>query len=532
MSTIQSLENKWQRFFLWLGFPYLTLLAWILPLLIFNSGQQSLMAHDEGLYAIRARLMVDRGDWIHPWGAAHHKTPGPYWIIAIFYKFFGVSEISVRLPNMIFGTLSILILYEIGQIILGKKIAWLGAAICAVEFLWLQYCRLGAPDIPMIFLVLLAILCLLQSELNPKYKYILGFIAGLSIGIGFLVRSFMIVLPGVALLPYVIRENYRHRHLLNPGIYVGFLIGLLPSFGWLILASQRYGKATLDQLLGFVFALGSDNRHNNGPFFYLWNVPVKSFPWTFFAIYGAFLTFRQPLPKYQLLLVGFPLTLFIELSIFSTRLSHYSLLLYPFLGLLGAIALNELANIFLTDKGKNLTRNLSFSYGALGIILLLAAIGILIFGSPNIQKYVPLGIVVGLSLLILPTVWLGYYRFNKKSLTASHWIAGWLIPLWLGIAVSGSMGLIGDYNPDIKAFVKQPIVAQVLQTQPVNFVKVGGKTEVLLKFYTPTQGQFVDSVNKLSNGSYAWIPESVISEVSQKYQILGKVQKILLIRLI
>jgi 4-amino-4-deoxy-L-arabinose transferase-like glycosyltransferase len=534
--TIQSLENQWQRFSLWLGFPYLSLLTWILPLLIFNSGQQSLMAHDEGLYAGRARLMIDSGDWIHPWGEAHHKTPGPYWIIAIFYKLFGVSETSVRLPNMIFGSLCILLLYEIGKIILGKKIAWLGSAICAVEFLWLQYCRLGAPDIPMIFLVLLAILCLLKSEsdsdLNPKYRYILGFIAGLCFGIGFLVRSFMIMLPAVALLPYVIRENYRHRHLFNPAIYVGFLIGLLPTFAWLILASQRYGQASVDQLLAFVFALGSDNRHNHGPLFYLWNVPIKSFPWFFFAIYGAILTFRRPLPKYKLLLVGFPLTLFIELSIFSTRLSHYGLLLYPFIGLLAAIALQNLGNKFGTDKGKKLTRNLSFICGALGIIFLFSGIGITIIGNPQIRKYVPLGIVVGFSLLILPIVWLGYYRFNNKSLTASHWIAGWLLPLWLGIAVSGGIGLIGDYNPDIKNFIQQPMIAEVLKTQTINFVQVGGKTEVLLKFYTPTQGTFVDSLNKLSPGSYAWISESVIPEVSEKYHIVGRMQKYLLIRLI
>lgn len=78
---------------------------------------------------------------------------------------------------MILGVLSIFILYEIGKILLNQKIAWLAAAILSVEFLWLQYCRLGTPDVPMIFLVLLAILALLKAELNPQYRYMRNFLA-------------------------------------------------------------------------------------------------------------------------------------------------------------------------------------------------------------------------------------------------------------------------------------------------------------------------------------------------------------------
>ncbi|PLZ98031.1 phospholipid carrier-dependent glycosyltransferase, partial [Fischerella thermalis CCMEE 5196] len=166
----------WRRFRSWVGFPYVTLLFWILPLLLFNSGHSSLMAHDEGIYAWRSRRMFESGDWINPWSQPHHKTPGPYWLIASSYTLFGINEASVRLPSMILGVLSVIILYEIGKILLDKKIAWLASAILSVEFLWLQYCRLGTPDVPMIFLVLLAILSLLKAELNPRSCYFYTFV--------------------------------------------------------------------------------------------------------------------------------------------------------------------------------------------------------------------------------------------------------------------------------------------------------------------------------------------------------------------
>lgn len=121
--TLTYLTQIWHNFSRSQIFPYITLLAWILPLLIFHSQQNSLMAHDEGLYATRARLMFESGNWIHPWSDPHHKTPGEYWIIAIYYSLFGISEFSVRFPNMIFGIDCMFLLYKIGQIILKKKVA-------------------------------------------------------------------------------------------------------------------------------------------------------------------------------------------------------------------------------------------------------------------------------------------------------------------------------------------------------------------------------------------------------------------------
>lgn len=119
---LHFLQHIWRQIRLVASSPYFSLLVWILPLLLFTSGHNSLMAHDEGLYASRARLMFDSGNWIAPWERAHHKTPGPYWLIASFYKLFGISDTSARLPSIIAGIFSLWLVYEIGKIMLGKKI--------------------------------------------------------------------------------------------------------------------------------------------------------------------------------------------------------------------------------------------------------------------------------------------------------------------------------------------------------------------------------------------------------------------------
>ncbi|ARV60668.1 phospholipid carrier-dependent glycosyltransferase [Nostocales cyanobacterium HT-58-2] len=518
--------------------PHTSLLLWALSLLLFSSGQDSLMAHDEGLYAWRSRFMIESDDWIHPWSTPHHKTPGPYWLIASSYTLFGISEASGRLPSMIAGILSVLLLYEIGKILFGKKVAWLAGAILSVEFLWLQYSRLGTPDVPMIFLVLLAIWSLLKAELHPKYRAAWCFLVGLSFGLGFLVRSFMIVLPIIALLPYLIWEHRRHRHLANPMLYFGFVVGLIPTFVWLWLNWLRYGNASVEQLVDFVINLGSGERDHNGLEFYLWNLPLKAFPWFFFSLLGSFLVIRRPIRYYQLILVGYPFILFVELSLFSTRVSHYSLALYPFIALLAAVGLNWLGKIYQdveTPQSKSLhkiPRNLSYAFGLLGVLLAIAGIFAFIWGDAEVRKYAILAFVSGLSWLILPLVWINRYHLGKKSLTSRYWLAGWLIAAWISLAAAGSSGFLSNYNPDIKAFIQQPAIAQVLQSYPINFLDVGGKTDVLLKFYTPHHGKRLEQVSELPTSGYAWVSVKQVANVSQPYRILGTVQKVSLMELL
>ena len=65
---------------------------------LFWFDTQSLIAHDEGLYARRAKLLLESGDWFSPFFTPHHKTVGSYWPIATSFKFFGASDWAARLP--------------------------------------------------------------------------------------------------------------------------------------------------------------------------------------------------------------------------------------------------------------------------------------------------------------------------------------------------------------------------------------------------------------------------------------------------
>ncbi|MEB3181675.1 MAG: glycosyltransferase family 39 protein [Nostocaceae cyanobacterium] len=545
--------------------PYVSLILWIVPLLFFSNGQDSFMPQDEAMYAVRARWMLESGDWLTPqsWGElVYEKTPGPYWILAFFYTLFGISEATSRLPAQIACIISLLLTYEIGAIFFNRRIAWLGATILGVSFLWLQSSRLATANILMISMMLLGIWCLLKAELHPKHPCSWSYVAGLSFGLGFLIRGQMIFVPLSGMLPYLIYQHRRHPHLTNPMLYLGFAISLFPSVAWFLVSWHRYGQVVFDQFFALVVRIASEQRNGNSPFFYLWNTPIKAFPWAIFSILGLILVSRPSVARKSifnpsiavitrnktatnLILVACPLIMLVQISLVSTRLPHYALVLYPFMALLAAVALEWLGKMYETREHphKSIPRALSYIFGGLGCLLSLAG-GIIFWGIPlpgisadlDISKYGLAGLVLGLGWLTLPLLWISRHRWGNKSLTANYWLSSWLVPAWLTLAVAGSTGLLGDYNPDVKAFLQQPEVAAIVQNNTIHFVvqetqalKTGGdKPLLLLTFYTPHWGQRFHKLEELPPANYAWVSPDVALK-SDKYRIIRNFRNWLLV---
>ena len=82
--------------------PFIIVLFFISLYFLIDFSTQSLVAHDEGLYARRARLIESSANWFSPpFISPHHKTLGSYWLIALSIRLFGNSELALRLPSII-----------------------------------------------------------------------------------------------------------------------------------------------------------------------------------------------------------------------------------------------------------------------------------------------------------------------------------------------------------------------------------------------------------------------------------------------
>jgi hypothetical protein len=391
----------------------------------------------------------------------------------------------------------------------------------------------------MILLVLFAIWSLLQAEESPslsnlnqqlpltrpqktqpqKTQRLYVLFAGMSLGLCVLVRGFSVVVAIAALVPYFIHQHRRHQHLLNPFLYLGFAVGLIPTLAWVTAGYQRFGLESIYTLFGLVGRLGTNQRGDNNIFYYFWNVPINTFPWVFFALLGLWLLLRHPVPRYQALVVGFPLVFFCTICLFSTRLPHYALLLYPFIALGASVALCQLGTtkphpIAPTQSmpisqsikvPKTLIRGLFILEWGLFCLLILGGIAVyFLLPDPGTAKYGLIAIAAGLGGLT--PLLLGLFHVSvARRWKLKPWAVAWLTACWLALATTGASGLMGDYSPEVRQFLQQPEVATVLNAHPVNFVNnVDGKTRVLLKFYTPQWGKDFRTIEQVPSDSYTW----------------------------
>ncbi|MFK8185673.1 MAG: ArnT family glycosyltransferase [Phormidesmis sp.] len=537
----------------------LLLMGWAGLIIACTSLHPSLMAYDEGNYGAESRFMLDSGQWLVGlwWGEPMYGHGVLLnWLMVLGYKLFGMSDRVVRLWSAIACFAAILFTYDISKIITGKRfLGFLTAALLMLFHLWFKFAHLGTQDMLLVSLELFGIWALLKAEQWPARRIGLGFCTGIALGLGFLTKTFMIFLPAAALMPYLVFEHRRHRHLSNPGLYAGLLAGIGLIGLWLWLSINQYGDLVFESMFGKLAQLGAEPYHSSdGPLYYFWNIPANGFPWSLFSVIGAWFCWQdrhQPNP-YRWLLI-YPFILFGLLTSFSTRTPYYTLQLFPFMALFGAIALNRLATQSLAWP----RRLLSYAFAALGLVLCLLGFLMLIaqmsaqvstISDPllpraEILPYVPVAIVLGLGWCALP--------FTQRS--PSNWMATWVLPAWLALGATGISGLMGDYSPELEADLAQPAVASALEYVPVDFFtgtdwanNDDHKTFTLLSYYTPILGQLTHSFEDLlitedaltaedaaAAEHYVWLaPNADATDLAtqQPFETIGEVQQWKLIR--
>jgi 4-amino-4-deoxy-L-arabinose transferase-like glycosyltransferase len=153
----------------------------------------SLMDDVDATQASIAKTMLTTGDWVTPRldGVKYfEKPPLKYWMIAVFFKVFGVHDYIARLPLAITAVLLCWLTFRIGVWAFGTRAGFYAAVVLSTCIGLFLFTRVLIADVQLTFTITLAMWSFLramdQDERRPR---LWGLLFWASIGTGLLLKG-------------------------------------------------------------------------------------------------------------------------------------------------------------------------------------------------------------------------------------------------------------------------------------------------------------------------------------------------------
>ena len=322
----------------------------------------SLMDDVDAVQAQIARNMLTSGDWVTARvdGVAYlEKAPLVYWIIAIFYKIFGVYDWAARIPIALSVMALAWLTAAFGTWAFGKR-AGLYAGLCMATCIGIfLFTRILIPDVMLTFTTALAMWAFLRSldeeEPHPRFW---AFVMAASLGVGLLLKSLVgVVFPvaGALIYLFLTKQLFALRTWQRLRPISGFFVILLIAAPWHILATLRNppyfslslhsGPGEYHGFLWFYFIneqflrflnLRYPRDYNTVPRLWFWLFhSLWLFPWSVYFPAITKLSYKPVDRAGRVRLLALCWTGFLLIFFtFSTTQEYYSMPCYPALALL------------------------------------------------------------------------------------------------------------------------------------------------------------------------------------------------------
>jgi len=290
------------------GTPVLwILLASALALFFVDLGGSSIWDANEAFYVETPREMLERGDYVFPTFNYEPRVNKPvlsYWIVAGFYKLFGVSVAVQRVPIALGGVLLVAIAFFLGRLASqdpGDRGAVLRAGLwaalgLAVSPRLVMFSRRIFIDIYISLFMASTLLFFALAERYPRRRPTFLALMYLSVGLGVLTKGpVALALPGLVFFIYLLvhRELRRITEMMIPtgaaivlAIVVPWYAALYQRDGWTHIASFFLGE----NLGRYSDGIGYDT--DRGPLYYIGVLFSDGFPWSILLFAACALWWR------------------------------------------------------------------------------------------------------------------------------------------------------------------------------------------------------------------------------------------------
>ena len=406
------------------------------------------------------------------------------------------------------------ITFKLHEELIDKKFAFVSPLILSTTYVWFDYSHLATQDIIFSSLVTTGLFSLAKIKSRNNRIYI--FLFGLWIGLAFMMKTFLVAVPLLALLPYLfIKKNL----FLTKLFWLGLIIGFIPFLIWTISINQYLDQNIIFYLLEKFNSLSDKNTFTNPFYYYFWNIPITFLPWSIFSIIG--IIFYKPENKDQKFILNFfPLTFIILISLFSTKTPYYPL---PISSIL---TLNSFLGIKYLFKSKNHKSIFIFFTSKIIPIFLISLAFLYYFFFQNITNfnfkentYLFIGLILfGLSWSLL----------NKKTNFKNVLVILIIGPYLLTSLLLGS-GLFTDRSRELRKTMENVASIDLVKNQTIKVDKSGiinseAQSKIIrIALQTPILGDGLNTINNLNTGELSWFNESSNKSINKNsYEILFK----------
>lgn len=293
-------------------------------------GSSRLDNWDEAIYAQASKEMVISGDWITPhWNENEffQKPPLLIWLTALLFKVFGVSETTARAVSAFSGVGVVLLTLLLARRFFDELPAVVAAAALLVSAPLFQFARSGTMDVPLTFLILLAVFAYVKTNDNSRWWLLVGLACGLAV-----------MTKGAAGLPLLVALLFAivwDRKRWSRELWAGLLVFIVVGGTWHFVMIYLHGKTFLNDYLGqhvLARAVTGVDEGPQGIFFYLpaLGVFLPLLP------FGLFRLWKQR--DVPLIIPVLCLLIMLFYTLISTKHAWYIVPALPFLSILVAPA--------------------------------------------------------------------------------------------------------------------------------------------------------------------------------------------------
>lgn len=250
--------------------------------LFFQLGDLPFMGADEPRYARISEEMLLAGDFVtprlegSPW---LEKPPLLFWVQALSFRLFGVSEAAARLPVALLGLLCALAIGGLARHLAGFRAGVFSILILSTSTLFFIFARAGSTDMPLTACLTVSLVCGYRAagSRNPIWSLL----SGAALGAATLAKGpiALILFGGIFMVYFLWVEKleWRWRHVLAGT--AAFLAVSVPWY-WSVWAENGYSFFVTFWLNHHLARVMSDLHHHSQPFwYYLAVLAVGFFPW-------------------------------------------------------------------------------------------------------------------------------------------------------------------------------------------------------------------------------------------------------------